>query len=159
MARHSVPDFETLVRECMPGLSAYARSICSDRWTAEDAVQETLIRAWRYLPTFRGESPVMGWLVTICRRVVIDLARKAPVAEQLPENVLDATDHFGGAHVMDMIRELPLPQREVVVLCGLLGLDYAATADSLGVPVGTVRSRLSRARETLGSRLDEALAV
>jgi RNA polymerase sigma-70 factor (ECF subfamily) len=60
---------------------------------------------------------------------------------------------------MDMLRELPLPQREVVMLIGVLGLDYAAAAESLGVPVGTVRSRLSRARESLGARLEEALAV
>lgn len=159
MARHTAPDFDTIVRECTPGLSAYARSICSDMWTAEDAVQETFIRAWRYLPTFRGDSPVMGWLVTICRRVVIDMARRNPVREELPENVIDATDHFAPAHLTDMIRELPLPQREVVVMIGLLGMDYAATADALDVPVGTVRSRLSRARETLGARLDSALAV
>lgn len=159
MARHTTPDFEALVRECMPGLSAYARSICSDRWTAEDAVQETFVRAWRYLPTFRGESPVMGWLVTICRRVVVDLARKNPVRDELPENIIDATDHFAPAHLMDMLRELPLPQREVVMLIGVLGLDYATAAESLGVPVGTVRSRLSRARESLGARLEEALAI
>jgi RNA polymerase sigma-70 factor (ECF subfamily) len=58
-----------------------------------------------------------------------------------------------------MISHLSLPLREVVVLCAVLGFDYETAAETLGVPVGTVRSRLSRARESLALQLDAARAV
>ena len=58
-----------------------------------------------------------------------------------------------------MVRELPLPQREVVVLCAVLGFDYESAAQSLGIPVGTVRSRLARAREQLGRQFNGMIAV
>ena len=58
-----------------------------------------------------------------------------------------------------MVRELPLPQREVVVLCAILGFDYESAAQSLDIPIGTVRSRLARAREQLGRQLDDVIAI
>lgn len=148
-----------MVRECAGPLASYARSLTNDRTLAEEAVQETFIRAWRYWPTFRGESGHMSWLITICRRVMIDLARRNRSHTALPDNVVDARDDFAPTIIHDLIRDLPIPQREVVVLCALLGFDYESAAKLLNVPVGTVRSRLSRARESLGQRLDSALAV
>ncbi|MFM8794990.1 MAG: RNA polymerase sigma factor, partial [Acidimicrobiales bacterium] len=143
-------EFDEMVRTCRNGLTAYARSVCRDRWTADEAVQETLIRAWRYFPTFRGDSSPMTWLVSICRRVVVDLARRSTRHDSLAEDFVDDIDAFAGGHLIDLVRSLPLPQREVIVLCGLLGFDYDTAADMIGVPVGTVRSRLSRARTALG---------
>ncbi|MEY3656638.1 MAG: hypothetical protein RL114_996 [Actinomycetota bacterium] len=148
-----------MMRENISGVNAFALSITSNPHVAEEAVQETFIRAWRYWPTFRNESTVMSWLITICRRVVIDMAKKQRVHEQLPENVIEIRDHFASTAIYDLVRSLPLPQREVVVLCAILGFDYESAAQSLEIPIGTVRSRLARAREQLGQQLDNVIAL
>jgi RNA polymerase sigma-70 factor, ECF subfamily len=151
--------FDTMMRENIPSVTAFALSITSNPHIAEEAVQETFIRAWRYWPSFRNESSAISWLITICRRVVIDMAKKNRVHEQLPENVIEIHDHFASTAIYDMVRELPLPQREVVVLCAVLGFDYESAATTLNIPIGTVRSRLARAREQLGRQLDEVIAI
>ncbi len=148
-----------MMRDNIRGVSAFALSITSNPSIAEEAVQETFIRAWRYWPTFRNESSVISWLITICRRVVIDMARKQKLHDQLPENVIDIRDHFASTAIYELVRELPLPQREVVVLCAILGFDYESAAKSLDIPIGTVRSRLARAREQLGRQLDDVIAI
>jgi RNA polymerase sigma-70 factor (ECF subfamily) len=151
--------FDTMMRENIRSVTAFALSITSNPHLAEEAVQETFIRAWRYWPTFRHESAAISWLITICRRVVIDMAKKSRVHEQLPDNVVEIRDHFASTAIYDMVRELPLPQREVVVLCAVLGFDYDSAATTLNIPIGTVRSRLARAREHLGRQLDEVIAI
>ena len=151
--------FDAIMRENIRSVTAFALSITSNPHVAEEAVQETFIRAWRYWPTFRNESSAISWLVSICRRVVIDIAKKNRVHEQLPENVIDIRDHFASTAIYEMVRELPLPQREVVVLCAVLGFDYDSAATTLNIPIGTVRSRLARAREHLGRQLDEVIAL
>jgi RNA polymerase sigma-70 factor, ECF subfamily len=151
--------FDTMMRENIRSVTAFALSITSNPHLAEEAVQETFIRAWRYWPTFRHESAAISWLITICRRVVMDMAKKNRVHEQLPDNVIEIRDHFASTAIYDMVRELPLPQREVVVLCAVLGFDYESVATTLNIPIGTVRSRLARAREHLGRQLDEVIAI
>ena len=148
-----------MMRENIRSVTAFALSITSNPHLAEEAVQETFIRAWRYWPTFRHESAAISWLITICRRVVMDMAKKNRVHEQLPDNVIEIRDHFASTAIYDMVRELPLPQREVVVLCAVLGFDYESVATTLNIPIGTVRSRLARAREHLGRQLDEVIAI
>lgn len=159
MARQSEAEFDTVMREHLAAVSAYARSATSRRHLAEEAVQETFIRAWRYWPTFRNESSVLSWLITICRRVIIDLVQKDTIAEQLPVEVIDRNDDFETTALHELVSHLPLPQREVVVLCAFLGFDYDTAASTLNIPIGTVRSRLARARETLGKELNIARAV
>ena len=159
MAKQSEAEFDAVMREHLAAVSAYARSATSRRHLAEEAVQETFIRAWRYWPTFRNESSVLSWLITICRRVIIDLVQKDTVVDQLPIDVLDNNDAFETTALQELVSHLPLPQREVVVLCAFLGFDYETAASTLNIPIGTVRSRLARARETLGKELNIARAV
>ena len=159
MAKKSEAEFDAVMREHLVAVSAYARSATSRRHLAEEAVQETFIRAWRYWPTFRNESSVLSWLITICRRVIIDLVQKDTVVDQLPIDVLDNNDAFETTALQELVSHLPLPQREVVVLCAFLGFDYETAASTLNIPIGTVRSRLARARETLGKELNIARAV
>ena len=159
MRKKKEDPFDAMMRENIRSVTAFALSITSNPHVAEEAVQETFIRAWRYWPTFRNESSAISWLVSICRRVVIDIAKKNRVHEQLPENVIDIRDHFASIAIYEMVRELPLPQREVVVLCAVLGFDYDSAATTLNIPIGTVRSRLARAREHLGRQLDEVIAL
>ena len=159
MAKQSEAEFDAVMREHLAAVSAYARSATSRRHLAEEAVQETFIRAWRYWPTFRHESSVLSWLITICRRVIIDLVQKDSVVDQLPVDVIDNNDEFETTALQELVSHLPLPQREVVVLCAFLGFDYETAASTLNIPIGTVRSRLARARETLGTEINKARAV
>ena len=144
--------FDDLVRAHAGAVSAYARAVARDRWTAEDAVQETFLRAWRHLDSFRGSGSFEGWLIRICRNCLIDLAARAvpEPASVMPDRAVPP-DTSGDVH--DLLGRLPIEQREVVALCALLGYEYAAAADLLGVPIGTVRSRLHRARATIAGNL------
>ena len=147
------------MRECLPGVRAYARTVCRDTGTAEEITQETFIRAWRYWPTFRNDSGAMPWLITICRRVAADIARKNRIHDQLPPDMADSTNAFDATAVNELVRTLPQAQREVIVLCAILGFDYQTAAETLGIPVGTVRSRIARARESLAAEVCAADAV
>jgi len=151
--------FDELVRRHHRAVLAYARATTSAS-IAEDAVQETFLRAWRYFDSFRGEGSFEGWLIRICRRCIVDLADKEkrinesstrlPVGIQYP-------DHQ--SETMMLIETLSRQHREVLALCGLLGYDYETAAEVLDVPVGTVRSRLSRARALLAAALDGSAEV
>ncbi|MFN8025157.1 MAG: RNA polymerase sigma factor [Acidimicrobiia bacterium] len=144
--------FEQLVAAHAGAVTAYARAMTNDRWAADDAVQETFLRAWKYLDSFRGNGSFEGWLIRICHNCVIDLARGRTDTpdDRLPDHA-QAPDHSSEVH--DLIERLPAEQREVVALCGVLGYDYAAAAAILDVPVGTIRSRLHRARAALEREL------
>lgn len=144
--------FEQLVATHAAAVTAYARAMTDDRWTADDAVQETFLRAWKHLDSFRGDGSFEGWLIRICHNCVVDLVRvrAATPDDHLPEGTV-APDHSGEVH--DLIERLPAEQREVVALCGVLGYDYAGAAEILDVPVGTIRSRLHRARAALEREL------
>ena len=150
-------DFDELVRRHAGAVTAYARAMCRDRWTAEEAVQETFLRAWKYQDSFARRGSFEGWLIRICRNCVIDLAQRAARADltELAElEVAVEPDRAGELH--DLLDQLPLAHREVVLLCGVMGYDYDSAAAILDVPVGTVRSRLSRARQSLGTMLADA---
>jgi RNA polymerase sigma-70 factor, ECF subfamily len=150
--------FETLVRQHHGAVSAYARAMASTSSLAEDAVQETFLRAWRYLDSFRGDGSFEGWLIRICRRCVIDLEQAERRRSQpVDVPVAEARDHGSTVELTDLMASLPMEQREVLVLCGVLGYDYDTAALVLDVPVGTVRSRLSRARQRLAARLESPL--
>jgi RNA polymerase sigma-70 factor (ECF subfamily) len=144
--------FEQLVAAHAGAVTSYARAMTNDRWAADDAVQETFLRAWKYLDSFRGEGSFEGWLIRICHNCVVDLAQRRVDTpdDRLPEGT-EAPDHSGEVH--DLIERLPAEQREVVALCGVLGYDYAGAAEILDVPIGTVRSRLHRARASLEREL------
>ena len=134
------------------------RAVAPDRWTADDAVQETFLRAWRYRESFRATGSFEGWLIRICRNCLIDLASK-PVEQPTPEapEIPQTSDGLHELH--DLIARLPLHQREVVAVCALLGYDYATAAELLDVPIGTVRSRLHRARMTIAAQLADESGV
>lgn len=148
--------FDELVRRHYRAVLAYARATTSPA-LAEDAVQETFLRAWRYFDSFRGDGSFEGWLIRICRRCIIDLAeREQRVASAALPVIVEHPDHQ--SETMMIIEQMSPQHREVLALCGLLGYDYDTAAEVLDVPVGTVRSRLSRARALLAEALDEAAA-
>ena len=134
-----------------------------DRDGADDLTQETYLRAFGSLDRFAGRSSVRTWLLSIARRVCADalrsrrrrrltLVREAADLELLaPEGSLDAVGE--GASVTDLLERLAPDRREAFVLTQLLGLSYAEAADVAECPVGTIRSRVARARADLLSSL------
>jgi RNA polymerase sigma-70 factor (ECF subfamily) len=147
--------FDDLVRRHAGAVTAYARALTRDRWAAEEAVQETFLRAWRYLDSFDRRGSFEGWLLRICRNCVIDLAHRRTAEHPVCDVVEIPVPPDGRSEVHDLLDRLPLPQREVLVLCGVFGYDYESAAQILDVPVGTVRSRLHRARAGLAALIDD----
>ena len=139
----------------IPRLRRYARALVGDRAAADDLVQDTLERAWAKLHLFRGGTDLRAWLFTVMHNVHVNQVRAArptdALDEELPELVQRAVQ--GDALVVrDLERALaalPAAQREVLLLVALEDLSYEEAAQVLGIPIGTVMSRLARAREKL----------
>ena len=144
-------DFEGLVKEHQRSLQAYAFSFVREAHAADDIVQETLIRAWRYLPTYRGEGSLQGWLMRICGNVARTHLRKRHVHEPIlsGDEAPSQGDTSSHSDLMSLIAKLTVEHRTIVTLCLVLGFTYEEAAEILDVPIGTVRSRLFRARESL----------
>ena len=124
-----------------------------DRQSADDLTQDVYARAIGALPRYRGDSPVRLWLLGIARHVCIDEVRKRSRRRRLratmPEPTVTAPDPSGSVDLDDLLARLDPDQRTAFVLTQVLGLRYAEAAEAAGVPVGTIRSRVARAREAL----------
>ncbi|HVC10935.1 MAG TPA: RNA polymerase sigma factor [Burkholderiales bacterium] len=141
--------------ELIPRLRRYARALVGDRAAADDLVQDTLERAWSKLHLYRPGSDLRAWLFTVMHNVHVNQVRAVratdPIGEEMPELAQRAAQH-DALMVRDLERalaRLPAEQREVLLLVALEDLSYEETARTLGIPIGTVMSRLSRAREKL----------
>ena len=152
----------TLLEAEIPALRRYARALCRDPSEADDLVQDCLEKAIARWSSRREEASLRAWLLTILRNLFISGRRQR--ARRGWYDTLDATEHEGtppaqdaGLHMRDIaaaLAALPREQREVVLLVTVDDLSYEETARVLDVPVGTVMSRLSRARERLRRSLD-----
>jgi RNA polymerase sigma-70 factor, ECF subfamily len=143
-------------------LYGYARRVLGDSGLAEEAVQETFIRAWRARSRFDPSlGGIRAWLFAIERRIIIDLARKRTVRapEKLPFDVPPEFDDLDAAMrgwiVEEALRRLRPEHRLVVVETYYRGTSSAELASRLGIPDGTVRSRLFYALKALRLALDE----
>jgi RNA polymerase sigma-70 factor, ECF subfamily len=121
---------------------------------AEDVAQDTYIRALRALPRYRGESSARTWLLSIARRAAVDAVRATGRRRRLARLLADRADPpvappADGVLTEQVLARLPPDRRVAFVLTQLLGFDYAAAAEVCEVPVGTIRSRVARAREQL----------
>lgn len=131
---------------------------------AEDLAQETYLRALRTLPSFEGRASARTWLLSVARRVAVDAVRTAvrrPRTRSVEdwEMLADRTVPVrSGAHEAVLLRslvdDLDPDRREAFVLTQMVGLGYAEAADVCDCPVGTIRSRIARAREDLVRALD-----
>ncbi len=137
---------------------ATVRGMCTrlvDGASADDLAQETFLRALRSIDRYRGEAPPMAWLATIVRRVCADEIAARRRERERRERLTNAAprvvepDPTGTVDLTDLVARLPEEQREAFVLTAVLGLSYLEAAQSMGTPVGTVRSRVSRARDRL----------
>lgn len=163
----SPASFDTEALPHLDTLYRVALRLTGDAASAEDLVQETMLRALRGWGTFRPGSNARAWLVTILRNQFVSGWRSrqrdaTPVdldaVPELPDLANpDPEGHFFAElvdeEVLAALDALPDEFREVVVLSDLEGLPYAEVAEALGVPLGTVKSRLFRARRILQERL------
>ncbi|MET8703409.1 RNA polymerase sigma factor [Kitasatospora sp. NPDC058032] len=164
--------FGELFDEAAGDLYRYAVRATGDWAVAEDVVQLTFLEAWRLRHKLReDDGAVRPWLFGIAANVLRNTARAARrhrvAMERLParDTVPDFADELVGrlddsaqlAAARRALGRLRKAEREVFGLCVWAGLDYASAAEALGVPIGTVRSRLSRARTKLRALADEEL--
>lgn len=138
---------------CGARLLRLARSLCGSTGGAEDAVQEAFLRAWRHIGRYNPTRPFEPWLTTILVRECRRQHHRAPKYEELTQEPAQETT---SNRLFAAIEDLPLKLRETVALHYLHGYDLRETAAALGVPEGTVKSRLYRARELLQQALKEA---
>ena len=148
------------IEEHLPGLRRYARVLTGNAWEADDLVQDTLERACRKWLLWRVGSDLRAWLFTLMHNLYLNQRRTlAPVQWQDIETVEDRLQAPGDARdtTLDLercLQQLPAEQRAVLLLVTLEDMDYAEVARVLQVPVGTVMSRLSRARARLKEHMD-----
>ena len=151
-------DAEDIV-ELIPRLRRYARALAGARDAADDLVQDTLERAWSKLHLYRRGTDLRAWLFTVMHNVYVNQRRAArvnvPLDEDMPElaQPVREVDTLVLRDLDAAIRRLPPDQREVLLLVALEDMSYAEAADTLGIPIGTVMSRLARAREKLRAML------
>lgn len=146
------------VRATQPEVVRLCRWL-GDPASADDLAQESYERALRALPRFRGDSSARTWLLTIARRTAADGVRSARRRRRLGGRVTVAhhPDHAGRVAVEALVAGLGGDRRAAFVLTQVLGLSYAEAAEVCGTPVGTIRSRVARARDDLVAA-DEAVA-
>ena len=141
--------------ELIPRLRRYARALVGDRATADDLVQDTLERAWAKLHLYRRGTDLRAWLFTVMHNVHVNRVRASRVTDTLEDEMPELAQRASQGDallVRDLdrgISRLPAEQRAVLLLVTLEEMSYEQVARTLGIPIGTVMSRLSRAREKL----------
>jgi RNA polymerase sigma-70 factor, ECF subfamily len=141
--------------ELIPRLRRYARALVGDRATADDLVQDTLERAWAKLHLYRRGTDLRAWLFTVMHNVHVNRVRASRATDTLGDEMPELAQRAPQSDAL-MVRDLgrgiarlPAEQRAVLLLVTLEEMSYDEVARTLGIPIGTVMSRLSRAREKL----------
>jgi RNA polymerase sigma-70 factor, ECF subfamily len=156
-------DFHRLIEGEIPRLRRYARALTRSADRADDLVQETLMRAIAKAHLWQTGTDIRAWLFTIMHNQHVNMVRRAMRdganvdIEQLSSALVATTDPTASRQLRELenaLSRLRNEHREVILLVGLEGLPYEAAAQTLDVPVGTVRSRLSRGRDELRVLLD-----
>jgi RNA polymerase sigma-70 factor (ECF subfamily) len=154
--------FKDALLSIIPNLRAFALSLCGDRDRADDLVQETVLKAWTHMDSFQEGTNLLAWLFTILRNTYLSEMRKRRREVQdsdgkKAEGLLAAPAQQGHVDLEDMrkaLAVLPPDQREALVLVGAAGMTYEEAAEIAHCAVGTVKSRVNRARTKLSSLLD-----
>ncbi|WP_127347244.1 RNA polymerase sigma factor [Pseudidiomarina mangrovi] len=155
---NTTPQLKQQLRELLPALRRFAISLCGSAADADDLVQSTLERLLsRGVPE---QAELMAWAFTVCRNLWLDEHRARQVREKaaLQPELQEATCADGEAQLSEQrelrqvdvaLNQLPAEQRTIIALIAVQGLSYREVADILGVPTGTIMSRLARARVKL----------
>ncbi|MER5795263.1 sigma-70 family RNA polymerase sigma factor [Streptomyces sp. NPDC001980] len=155
---------DAFVRALHRDVLRYVAHLCADPQAVDDLAQDTFLRALGSLHRFEGHGSARSWLLSIARRAVVDSHRYAaarPRPADVPDwqQAVERAQPYGlpgfddGVALLDLLAALPVERREAFVLTQLVGLPYAEAAEVSDCPVGTVRSRVARAREALQDQL------
>jgi RNA polymerase sigma-70 factor (ECF subfamily) len=167
MADHTTVDsFETELLAAVPFMRAFGRTLTGDVEQAEDLAQETLLQAWRCRDQFRPGTNLRAWLSTILRNRFYSTQRRRKWRAEYDQEIIERTlvapdDPSANVELEDVRRalaKLPDFQREALILVGAGGMSYEEVAAIMGCPVGTVKSRVRRARDELQAILFEGRA-
>jgi RNA polymerase sigma-70 factor (ECF subfamily) len=156
----------------LPNLRAFAISLCGNIDRADDLVQEALLKAWNHLHSFQEGTNMRAWLFTILRNTFLsELRRKqdelsldadTPIALRLG-SAAEQHGWMDGRDLLKALAELNPEQRETLILIGAEGFSYEEVAEICGCPIGTVKSRVNRARlrltELLGEPSDNVMSM
>ncbi|MFD9339758.1 sigma-70 family RNA polymerase sigma factor [Streptomyces sp. NPDC060028] len=160
-ARDGDPDaVDRFVRALQCDVRRYVSYLSADPQSADDLTQETFLRALGSLHRFEGRSSARTWLLSIARRTVVDSLRRSAARPKVADrddwqSAAEQAQPLGlpgfedGIALAELLAAIPTERREVFVATQLLGLPYADAAAALGCPIGTVRSRVARARTSL----------
>jgi RNA polymerase sigma-70 factor (ECF subfamily) len=145
----------------LPALRAYARALCGSRDRADDTVQDALLKAWGSRASYRQGTNFKAWIFTIMRNSFLSSVRRRKfegeyhegAEEQLPA-LPNQLDHLSILELRTALGQLPQQQRDTLMLVVIGGFSYVETAKICGCMVGTVKSRVGRARAALQRMLD-----
>jgi RNA polymerase sigma-70 factor (ECF subfamily) len=157
------PGFEKALVDAIPRLRAFARSFTNDAARADDLVQETLVKAWNSMDSFATGTNFRAWLFTILRNIYFSQHRKLRREVDDPDEIHQSSlavlpEQYGHLDLADFrvaLTKLPPDQCEALLLVGAEGFSYEEAAEICGCAVGTIKSRVNRAR----TRLAELLGV
>jgi len=160
-------DFGQQITDHLPKLRAFAISLCGNRTLADDLVQEMVIKAWAARDQFKPGTNLNAWLHTILRNSYYSQLRKSKRQVEDPDGTYEASlstkaDQDSRIEYRDLCRalaELPAEQREAVILSSAGGFSYEQVAEISGCAVGTVKSRVNRAREALAKMMDRHIEL
>ena len=145
----------------VPRLRRYARALAGNQNDADDLVQDTLERAWQKSELWRGVADMRAWLFTMMHNLHVDGIRRGRLQtvsmdENTPEVPVAATqeERLAVLDLQSALDRLPMEQKEIVLLVALEDMAYGDVARTLGIPIGTVMSRLSRGRERLRALME-----
>ena len=157
------PQFRKELTDAIPHMRAFARSLTGDAASADDLAQDAMMKAWSARDKFKAGTNFRAWVLTIVRNQFYSDKRRswrqAEWDQELAERTLPAVDNQEQIVALDELRrglaELPDDQREALILVGAGGLSYEETAEICGCAVGTIKSRVSRARKALAEIIDK----
>lgn len=161
-------DFPSLLPELLPRLWAFALRITGNQHDAEDLVQRSCVRALERADQWQADSSALSWMFAIVHSTWINEIRARSVRSRssmqwdddfvdtvADPNMATPEQHASHGQIVSAIGRLPEAQRVVMLLVGAEGYSYAEAAQVLQIPIGTVMSRLSRARQTIGALFNE----
>lgn len=156
--------FKAELAGLIPHLRAFARSLCGNATAADDLAQEAMLKAWKARESYQQGTNLKAWTFTILRNLFYSEKRRSWRRQQLDPEVAEATlianDDPSSALDLLALRAgltvLPEDQREALILVGAGGLSYEETAEICGCAVGTIKSRVSRARKALAEIIEKS---
>lgn len=154
--------FKQELAALIPHLRAFARSLCGDSTFADDLAQDAMLKAWHARQSFQAGTNMKAWAFTILRNIFYSEKRRSWRRSSLDPEVAEATlvspansgDELDLLALRNALNMLPDDQREALILVGAGGLAYEEAAEVCGCAVGTIKSRVSRARKAVAGLLE-----